>query len=975
MNLFDIRTILFSYVITNAICLSVVLALWWHNRLRAAGVNFWLADFGAQFVAVFLIALRGIVPAWASEFFGAPLILAGTLLLLIGLERYIGKTRAHVFNWLIVGAFTLLHAYFVFAQPSLQARNLVFSAGRLILCAQCAWLLARRADAAWLPSTRPVGAIFGLYGVVSIARFIADWQSPPNNDLLQIGWFDTLTILAYQMLFIALTFGLFWLVNRRLRADLVRDMAERHRAEAALRVDQANITALIENTDSSIWSVDVNYRLIIGNSTFHRDVRAALGRELAPGESVLHEHFPRAALEEWRGHYDRALRGEIFALETETRFRAAPRNIEYRFHPIHADDGQIVGATVLGRDITARKRAQAALADAESNAKLELLFDILPVGVSILDRDRRIVKQNRALEKIMDLSKEGLARGDYRARTYLRADGTPMPPEEFASARVMRGEPSALNVETGIIKEDGTTIWVNVSAVAGPFADWNTILVTADINDRVRAEQALRASEVLMRTIAENYPNSYISIIEKDLTIGFTSGQEFKKQNLDPHQFVGLPLEPVFGEHAPFVREKYLETFGGAETQFELFINAQHQLYRTVPLRDSNGDIQQILVVVENITERKRAEEHLLQRTAQLAALHEIDLAISNTFDLRITLDILLRQVVAQLQVDAATVLLVNPHLHLLEYAAGFGFRYPTIQKSRVHLGEGCAGRAALERQIISGTIGAPDRADCQRLRVELADENFVTHHIAPLIVKGQVKGVLEIFQRTRREPANEWLDFFQVLAGQAAIGVDSALLFEGLQRSNAELALSYDATLEGWSRALDLRDQETEGHSQRVTEMAVRLARAMGMNDAELVHVRRGALLHDIGKLGVPDSILFKPGALTDAEWQVMRRHPKLAFDLIAPIVFLRPALDIPYCHHEKWDGSGYPRRLRGEHIPLAARVFAVVDVWDALRSNRAYRQAWSAEQTRAYLREQADKHFDPRVVHAFLELVADVG
>jgi PAS domain S-box-containing protein/putative nucleotidyltransferase with HDIG domain len=642
--------------------------------------------------------------------------------------------------------------------------------------------------------------------------------------------------------------------------------------------------------------------------------------------------------------------------------------------PQRDNTGRIVRYVGVNLDITERTRAEQALE--RERRDYQTIIDAAPVMIAYKSADDHFVHVNAAFAEFVGLPVEkiiGMTTFDLVKQPAVAEQG------RAHDLQVIRtGEPVVNQLAYWSGFRSNREIWTLYSKY--PFYDATgnaigTVSFVVDVNDRVRAEQALRASEVLMRTIAENYPNSYVSIIEKDLTIGFTSGQEFKKQNLDPHQFVGLPLEPVFGEHAPFVREKYLETFGGAETQFELFINAQHQLYRTVPLRDSNGDIQQILVVVENITERKRAEEHLLQRTAQLAALHEIDLAISNTFDLRITLDILLRQVVAQLQVDAATVLLVNPHLHLLEYAAGFGFRYPTIQKSRVHLGEGCAGRAALERQIISGTIGAPDRADCQRLRVELADENFVTHHIAPLIVKGQVKGVLEIFQRTRREPANEWLDFFQVLAGQAAIGVDSALLFEGLQRSNAELALSYDATLEGWSRALDLRDQETEGHSQRVTEMAVRLARAMGMNDAELVHVRRGALLHDIGKLGVPDSILFKPDALTDAEWQVMRRHPKLAFDLIAPIVYLRPALDIPYCHHEKWDGSGYPRRLRGEHIPLAARVFAVVDVWDALRSNRAYRQAWSAEQTRAYLREQAGKYFDPRVVHAFLELVADVG
>ena len=152
----------------------------------------------------------------------------------------------------------------------------------------------------------------------------------------------------------------------------------------------------------------------------------------------------------------------------------------------------------------------------------------------------------------------------------------------------------------------------------------------------------------------------------------------------------------------------------------------------------------------------------------------------------------------------------------------------------------------------------------------------------------------------------------------------------------NAELTQAYDATIEGWSRALDYRDHETDGHSRRVTELTLRLARSLEITEEEIVQLRRGALLHDIGKMGVPDRVLLKPGPLSDDEWVLMRRHPTLAREMLWPVAFLRPALDIPYCHHEKWDGTGYPCGLRGEEIPLAARLFAIVDVWDALRSDR---------------------------------------
>lgn len=194
----------------------------------------------------------------------------------------------------------------------------------------------------------------------------------------------------------------------------------------------------------------------------------------------------------------------------------------------------------------------------------------------------------------------------------------------------------------------------------------------------------------------------------------------------------------------------------------------------------------------------------------------------------------------------------------------------------------------------------------------------------------------------------------------------------EHLQQVNRELSQAYDATLRGWSRALELRERETAGHSQRVVEMTLRIARAFGLSEEELVHVRRGVLLHDIGKMGIPDSILLKAGPLTSEEWDIMHRHPGVAYELLADISFLRPALDIPYCHHEHWDGNGYPRGLKGEQIPLAARIFAVVDVWDALTSQRPYHTAWEAEKVRQLLRQQAGRHFDPQVVEMFFRLGA---
>lgn len=192
----------------------------------------------------------------------------------------------------------------------------------------------------------------------------------------------------------------------------------------------------------------------------------------------------------------------------------------------------------------------------------------------------------------------------------------------------------------------------------------------------------------------------------------------------------------------------------------------------------------------------------------------------------------------------------------------------------------------------------------------------------------------------------------------------------EELKILHGELLVSYDKTIEGWSQALDLRDEETEGHTLRVTEQTLRLARAYGITDEDqLQHIWRGAMLHDVGKLGIPDSILLKPGKLTDEEWVIMRKHPVYAYQWLSRIPFLKPAMDIPYSHHEKWDGSGYPQGLKGQEIPIAARIFAIIDVWDAITSDRPYRKAMSLDEAYAYVLSQSGTHFDPHLVELFKE------
>jgi PAS domain S-box-containing protein len=504
-----------------------------------------------------------------------------------------------------------------------------------------------------------------------------------------------------------------------------------------------------------------------------------------------------------------------------------------------------------------------------------------------------------------------------------------------------------------------------------------------------RAEKELRESEEKYRAVFESTGTATI-IIEEDTTISLA--------NAEFCAVTGYSREEVEGRMS-------WQEFVGTEEDLQK-MREYHRLRRLEPeaaprtyessFRDRRGNVRQSIVTVSlipgtkqsvasfvDVTETKRAYDRLAalaqeearlyeearRRNRQLQALRSIDTAITASLDLRLTLDVILDQAVNSLGADAAAVLLFNQAAHRLEHAAGRGFSAAQTEQASLRLGEGGAGLAALQGEtVVIPDLGKVEGA-CVRLSL-LAIEGFRGYCAVPLVAKGQVKGVLEVFHRAPFEPDPEWLEFLETLARQAAVAIDSATLFAGLQRANRELTLAYDETIEALAYALDLRDRETEGHSRRVADLTVELARAYGMSEEELVHVRRGALLHDLGKLAVPDAVLHKPGPLTEEEWAVMRRHPVHAYEMLAPITHLRPALDIPYCHHEKWDGTGYPRGLKGKQIPLPARLFAVVDVWDALLSERPYRPPWTREKTLAYIRDQSGKHFDPEAVEAFLKV-----
>ena len=347
--------------------------------------------------------------------------------------------------------------------------------------------------------------------------------------------------------------------------------------------------------------------------------------------------------------------------------------------------------------------------------------------------------------------------------------------------------------------------------------------------------------------------------------------------------------------------------------------------------------------------------------------LNEISLGFNSTLDLESNLPPFLRLASSLLDADGAGISILRED-GTMALIPGGNLPAPFDVRRVLPSGQGLSWQIVSSRQPL-----LLNDYPSQPLALPIWVAAGVKEVIAVPVVAGEaVMGALIIFRLSSEHPFNQRdLDLSEATGRQVGLALRNSQLFKKVQQSALDLSSAYDATIQGWSRALELRDKETQGHSERVTRLTLELAQKMGLPAARLPDFRRGVFLHDIGKMAIPDSILLKPGPLTEEEWAVMRLHPAYAFHLLSDIAYLRPVLDIPFCHHEHWDGSGYPRGLKGEAIPLPARIFAVVDVWDALTSDRPYRPAWSRVEARRHLLEQAGIQFDPAVVGPFLEII----
>ena len=791
--------------------------------------------------------------------------------------------------------------------------------------------------------------------------------------------------------------------NLNIKAIVVnfREITERKLTEEALKQSERRFRALVENSQEEISLLTADGILIYESPNAHRPLgypqNTFVGKSLF---DIFHPDEKTLAIELFKTI------AKTSGMVTKATFRARHKDGSYVWMEGYISnmlDDPAVEAVVLNySDVTDR---------VETEKRIEILAripDESPNPVMRMNGDGLLLYANQQSEKILELWNCSV--NEYAPKYMV----------DIANVAFLRKE--NIPVE---IKCEGRVYAITVT----PIIETGYInLYGRDITKRIRAEEKLQISNdelsmlfQLSHSLAEADNLGHIFDIVNIHAVESMHNTFARIALLENEHFVmkaGFPAREInksfrLGESIsvtklPFsqrmLKENEIKVINvgdpeiGEEEKNILFIN-EAKCVCLVPLRTSDSSAESetlvgLLMLGESGKEdfepfsaekqrliqtigasaaiairRMLLREQTEQRLQQLVALSEIDLAIISNSDIYTRLDVVCRQILQQLKVDAADIWAFEPSKQQLEFISSRGFETSAFEKAKpVRLDEGMLGQAFVKRQIIY-ISNITEQNKNPRFAEALAQEPFIGYYAVPLIANNEVKGVLEIFHRTELAGGPEWMNFLQILANQAAIAIDNSLLLSDLKQSNSELIQAYDATIQGWSRALDLRDNETEGHTQRVTELTMKLARMFGLPEEELIHVRRGALLHDIGKMGVPDRILLKPGPLTDEEWVVMRQHTTFAYELLSPISFLKPALDIPMCHHEKWDGTGYPHGLSGDQIPFAARIFSVVDVWDALTSDRPYRAAWPEEKVLDYICSLSGTQFDPQVVKVCLE------
>jgi PAS domain S-box-containing protein len=755
----------------------------------------------------------------------------------------------------------------------------------------------------------------------------------------------------------------------------IRDITEHKRIIAALQANEKKYHDLINQSPDGYFIIELSGHILTVNKAMCKELEFSEEEFLSMS---VWDIIPEQFLDQYRERLTKILRGESLkeAAEYEVRGKDGKSHyVEVLSAPRYSGK-DIIGFQGIARDISARKRAEDALRLSEE--KYRTLVDEIKDGFYVTDSAGIFTFANIALAQIYGVETPQALIG--RMFSDFIAPEMPADIGEAYHGAMETGQ--SLEVVNGqIVRPDGTRVFIEIKPVMMIVGGRviGTRGVVRDITERKRAEESLRASEERFRALIEN-SGDVISLLTGEGIILYESPAVRQVLGYQPSEMVGHNgFEYLYPDDYAASQELFGKLFQQpqAPVTSEVRYKRKDDTWAWVRVTGTNlladPSVKAIVINYHDITGRKQSETEIHQRLSELEVLYQSGLAFSQLITPKAIAEKIIDLLDQKMDWHHTAIRLYHPETKTLELLA-FNLPNPNSQeehsatekrfKTMQRFDQGLSGWVVQHGQ----TVRSSDLKNDPRYFDTFP--GLQSGLYVPIKIAERVIGVISIEseQPNAFSESDERLTF--TLAGQAAIAIENATLFDDLQRSNSELMLAYETTLEGWSHALDLRDRETKGHTQRVTEMVVSLARVFGLSEAELVNVRRGGLLHDIGKMGVPDHILLKPGELTEEEWKQMRMHPVYAYDLLSHIAYLHDALDIPHYHHEKWDGTGYPHGLKGEQIPLVARIFAVVDVWDALCSDRPYRPAWTREDVREYIRASSGTHFDPQVVSVFMQM-----
>jgi PAS domain S-box-containing protein len=758
---------------------------------------------------------------------------------------------------------------------------------------------------------------------------------------------------------------------------VIIDISESKQSQQALRESEEVYRAMFEKNQAVKLLIDPDTGLIVDANPaacgFYGYSRETLQTMCILDINILPPDQVRAEMEQAR------LERRSYFLFQHCLASGEVRDVEVHSSPLDIQGRKLLFSIV--HDITDRKRAEEAV---WSHAQfLETLLDTIPSPVFYEDTFGNYLGCNRLFaEQILGMPRANIiGRSPY---TIFEGEDTLHPDIAHIHHewdRQLLREPGVQVYESQVRCADGmlrdfilfkTTFLNSSGEIAG------IVGVMLDITYLKRAEESMRESEARYRRLVETSPDA---IIRMNLDGTLTMCNQCAANLLGVPSADDLVGQNVFDFLTPRDRQRARATLhttlqaGGSR-------NGRYEVIRlddgtTIPvetniavIQDTMGNPMALIVIARDILKRIRHER-------EREAIISVAAALRTATNRNELVQALLAQTAILLHAEGVALLLHNTDEQTITVEQGHG-RWTFAQGSTLSTSEGLGHLVATTPYLSNDATNDPT--------LVLSDPMFATTRAVaciPLVTNKQTLGILCVgCPHTIIADDMHLLNAIGNIAANALQRItlheqtvhrlhQVQMLLQQLEDKNREILQAYDATIEGWARALEMRDNETEGHTQRVTRLTERLVRAMGMNEDDIAHIRRGAILHDIGKIAIPDGILLKPGPLSEEEWDIMRKHPEYAYEMLSHIEYLRPALDIPFCHHERWDGSGYPRGLKSEEIPLAARIFAVADVWDALRSNRPYRVAWTKEAVRAYILERAGIEFDPAIVEVFLQLV----